>query len=108
MKLNNRKVKPRNPFHNHPLMRKGGAHEKTNKAKRKIVTQKLKKEWCYLIANQLVQSNNTIQWGSVTQHTICRITLPLMPTVMNIICYRSRLSVSGLRIEVALIRLQFL
>jgi len=44
--------RPRNPFHNHPLMRKGGVHEKTYKAKRKDEKQKLKKEWCSLITVQ--------------------------------------------------------
>lgn len=40
----------RNPFHNHPLMLKGGVHEKTHKAIRKGMKQKLKKEWCSLMA----------------------------------------------------------
>lgn len=43
----------RNPLHNHPLMSKGGAHEKPNKAKRKAEKQKLKRElrqkWGYSI-----------------------------------------------------------
>ena len=42
--------KPRNPFHNHPLLRKGRVHEKTNKAKRKGEKQELRKEWCSLSA----------------------------------------------------------
>ena len=60
MKKARRKPRPRNPLHRHPLMIKGGVHEKSNKAKRKSVTQKLKNEWCYSIAFQPVQSNNTI------------------------------------------------
>ena len=40
----------RNPLHDHPLMRKGGVHEKPYKAKRKDEKQKPKKEWCYLMA----------------------------------------------------------
>jgi len=32
----------RNPFHDHPLMKKGGVHEKSDKAKRRIAKQKLK------------------------------------------------------------------
>ena len=40
--------KPRNPFHDHPLMSKGGIHEKNNKQKRKRDKQKWKKEWCSL------------------------------------------------------------
>lgn len=36
----------RNPFHDHPLMKKGGVHEKSDKAKRRIEKQKLKNvEW---------------------------------------------------------------
>lgn len=42
-----RKSKARNPLHNHPLMQKGGVHEKPYKAKRKDERQKLKKQWCY-------------------------------------------------------------
>ena len=40
--------KQRNPFHDHPMMKKGGIHEKTNKQKRKGDKQKWKKEWCCL------------------------------------------------------------
>lgn len=49
MTTNKTKSERRNPFHDHPLMRKGGVHEKNNKAKRKGEKQKLKKEWCSLI-----------------------------------------------------------
>lgn len=42
--------KPRNPLHNHPLMRKGGVHKQSQKALRHQEKQKLKKEWGYLIA----------------------------------------------------------
>jgi hypothetical protein len=52
-----RKSTARNPFHDHPLMRKGGVHEKIYKAKRKGERQKLKKEWCSSIA--LEQCNLT-------------------------------------------------
>lgn len=44
----NKKLKlaktPRNPFALDPIMRKGGSHEKTNKAKRKKDKSALKKE----------------------------------------------------------------
>ena len=43
----------RNFLHDHPLMRKGGVHETPYKAKRKEEKQKLKKEWCYLMALRL-------------------------------------------------------
>ena len=46
---------PRNPFHDHPLMSKGGIHEKTNKQKRKGEKLKWKKEWCSL--NILLELN---------------------------------------------------
>ena len=44
-----KKAKQRNPFHDHPLMSRGGVHEKTNKQKRKGEKQKWKKECCSLI-----------------------------------------------------------
>ena len=40
-------TKLRNPFHNHPLMNKGGVHEKSDKSKRRIEKQKLKNEEWY-------------------------------------------------------------
>ena len=41
-----KRLKERNPFHDHPLMKKGGVHEKPKKAKRAAEKQKLKKgEW---------------------------------------------------------------
>jgi hypothetical protein len=40
-----RNTKPaRNLLHDHPLMRKGGVHQKTNKARRRTEKQKLKLE----------------------------------------------------------------
>jgi len=47
MKDDKQTIVVRNPFHNHPLLRKGGVHEKSNKTKRRIDKQRLKKEWCY-------------------------------------------------------------
>jgi len=45
------KPKPaRNLLHDHPLLRKGGIHQKTNKAKRRNEKQKLKQDWGALIA----------------------------------------------------------
>ena len=41
------KPKVRSPLHDHPLMTKGGVHEKSKKAKRRTEKQQLKKEWCY-------------------------------------------------------------
>jgi len=35
----------RNPMHNHPLLKKGGAHRKTNKSKRRLDKMAIKKEW---------------------------------------------------------------
>jgi len=35
----------RNPLHDHPLLNKGGIHQKTNKAKRRIDKTNLKKQW---------------------------------------------------------------
>ena len=70
-----RKSKSRNPFHDHPLMRKGGIHEKTNKQKRKGVKQKWKKEWCSLIAvKQLLTNTSQNSWGysSMGRASDCR------------------------------------
>ncbi len=49
MKTKVKKVKERNPLHDHPLLQKGGVHEKPKKALRKITKQQLKKEWFALI-----------------------------------------------------------
>ena len=49
MATTERKSQRRNLFHDHPLMQKGGAHEKSRKAKCKGGKQKLKKKWCSLI-----------------------------------------------------------
>lgn len=46
MKVKVKRLKERNPFHDHPLMRKGGVHEKSEKTKRHIAKQQLKNgEW---------------------------------------------------------------
>lgn len=46
MKSKNKRSKVRNPLFEHPLMRKGGVHEKTEREKRHISKQKLKNgEW---------------------------------------------------------------
>ena len=46
MKEKMKHVKLRNPFHDHPLMKKGGVHERSDKTKRRIEKQKLKNgEW---------------------------------------------------------------
>jgi len=37
-----KRLKERNPLYDHPLMRKGGVHEKSDKTKRRIAKQKLK------------------------------------------------------------------
>ena len=55
----------RNPLHDHPLMQKGGAHEKPYKTKRSKDKQKLKKEWCCLITFQQVILNNITSIGTV-------------------------------------------
>lgn len=46
MKIKVAATRLRNPFHAHPLMKKGGVHEKSDKTKRRIEKQKLKNgEW---------------------------------------------------------------
>ena len=49
MKTKVKKVKVRNPLHDHPLLQKGGVHEKPKKSLRRIARQQLKKEWSVLI-----------------------------------------------------------
>ena len=50
MKKRKAHLRGRNLLHDHPLLRKGGVHEKTNKAKRKSERQSLKREWGVLRA----------------------------------------------------------
>jgi hypothetical protein len=42
--------RPRNLLRNHPMLRKGGVHDKTNKAKRRKEKQNLRKAWFSLSA----------------------------------------------------------
>ena len=49
MKLKNKQNRPRNILHDHPLMHKGGVHQKSNKAVRRREKQKLKRDWCPLM-----------------------------------------------------------
>ena len=42
LSINNRQ---RNILHDHPLLHKGGVHQKSNKSKRSLDKVKLKKEW---------------------------------------------------------------
>ncbi|MEM7401425.1 MAG: hypothetical protein AAF304_05685 [Pseudomonadota bacterium] len=35
----------RNLLHNHPMLRKGGVHQKCNKSKRRLDKVNMKKEW---------------------------------------------------------------
>lgn len=37
--------RPRNLMHDHPLMKKGGVHDKTTKAKRRTDKQAMRKAW---------------------------------------------------------------
>ncbi len=41
----NVKLRSRNPLHDHPLLSKGGAHQKASKAIRQRDKTSLKKEW---------------------------------------------------------------
>jgi hypothetical protein len=50
--------KIRNLLHNHPLMSKGGVHEKAKKAKRKAEKQIMRREWGCLMALRSVLLNN--------------------------------------------------
>lgn len=74
MKIQKQSGRLRNPLYDHPLMRKGGVHEKTNKTKRKGEKQKLRKAWCSLMALLSVVSKNTRQkTGSLSWEALgCR------------------------------------
>ena len=41
------KRKTRNPLHDHPLMKRGGVHGKSNKALRQQDRQALRRQWRY-------------------------------------------------------------
>ena len=56
-----RKNAPRNPYHDHPLMKRGGAHGKTNKAQRAKDKRALRKEWRYPQADQGPFANNATE-----------------------------------------------
>ena len=45
-----RLLPPRNHLFNHPLMKKGCMHQKSNKSKRQDEKANLRKEWYYQIA----------------------------------------------------------
>ncbi len=48
MKALKHNSKARNRLHNHPLLKKGGVHEKSEKSQRQKEKMKLKKLWSYL------------------------------------------------------------
>ena len=52
IKIEIKQARNRNPLHNHPLLKKGGVHKKTNKAVRKHNKQSIKKEWAEPIVLQ--------------------------------------------------------
>ena len=61
MKIDKKRSKPRNPLHDHPLLRRGALHEKSSKAKRMDEKRKMKKEWCLLMTFKLVLLVNVAQ-----------------------------------------------
>ena len=52
--------KPRNTLHNHPLLHKGGVHEKTHKAKRHNDKQALRKAWFFPSTGFYLCSEKTV------------------------------------------------
>lgn len=63
--MTDKSKKLRNPFHNHPLMRKGGIHQKSDKAKRQHEKQKIRNEWGCLMALLSLLLNNSVQRESL-------------------------------------------
>lgn len=47
-----KRIRQRNPFHDHPLMRKGGVHEKSEREKRHVAKQQLKNSEWYKQSNK--------------------------------------------------------
>ena len=58
MKTVKQKRVMRNFLHDHPLLSKGGTHEKSTKAQRQQEKQKLKKLWRYLKVKVCLFLNN--------------------------------------------------
>ena len=63
MKNTKQKRITRNVLHDHPLMKKGGVHEKTEKAKRQRDKQQLRKSWRNLKVNSGLFSNYAMSKG---------------------------------------------
>lgn len=63
--MTDKSKKLRNPFHNHPLMRKGGIHQKSDKVKRQHEKQKIRKERGCLMALLSLLLNNSVQRESL-------------------------------------------
>ena len=63
MKTAKQKKVMRNTLHDHPLMKRGGVHEKSVKAQRQQEKMQLKKLWRYLKVNVFLFLNNVTQKG---------------------------------------------
>ncbi|MCU7944376.1 MAG: hypothetical protein KZQ87_17040 [Candidatus Thiodiazotropha sp. (ex Cardiolucina cf. quadrata)] len=50
--------KSRNLLHNHPMLRKGGVHDTTNKAQRRKAKQNLRKAWFSLSASSVLREDH--------------------------------------------------
>ncbi|MBV2091389.1 MAG: hypothetical protein KUF72_10905 [Candidatus Thiodiazotropha sp. (ex Ctena orbiculata)] len=48
----------RNLLHNHPMLRKGGVHDKSNKAKRRKEKQNLRKVWFSLSTHRVLREDH--------------------------------------------------
>ena len=56
--MKKRSNRPRNLLHDHPMLRKGGVHDKSNKAKRRKERQGLRKAWFSLSAYSVLSENH--------------------------------------------------
>ncbi len=63
MKIKISITKIRNSLHDHPLLRKGGVHDKAEKTKRRSDKQKLKNEWRSLMTflNSIIKEPHLYQ-----------------------------------------------
>ena len=54
MKIRLKRGRQRNPLHDHPLLKKGGVHQKTRKAMRKRDKQAIKREWADPVSSAVI------------------------------------------------------
>ncbi|MCG7992694.1 MAG: hypothetical protein JAY99_04475 [Candidatus Thiodiazotropha lotti] len=64
----------RNLLHNHPMLRKGGVHDKSNKAKRRKERQNLRKAWFSLSTHCVLREDHVAAVSSLLTLTLNYLT----------------------------------